>query len=99
MKSEVAIDVGRVLQLVDELDEAAFKMANVTQSHLGDDEPGAHLVTMEAVAILNRIRGLNGGSMVTIKRRGFGYSLGERPRSKAGKVLEALKRSAWGIRP
>lgn len=99
MKSEVAIDVGRVLQLVDELDKAAFKMANVTQSHLGDDEPGAHLVTIEAVAILNRIRGLTGGSMVTITRHGFAYSLGQRPLSKAGKALLAMKHAAWGIRP
>ena len=99
MQSEVAVDLGRVLQLVENLDHAAFQLANVTQSHLEDDEPGAHLVTMEAVAITNRIRGLNGRNMLTITRSGFGYSLGERPRSEAGKVLEALQRSAWGVRP
>lgn len=95
MKAEDAITLGRTLQLVETLDEAAFNLANHSMHGIATIEPGGYLVTLEATAILNRIRGLNGEAFVTVGRETFGYSLGGHPLSAAGQALESMLSSAW----
>lgn len=90
--------IGRLLEAVDMLDDAAFNVATTATVYVEPEEPLARLVTVEAVAITNRIRSLTGGSWLTVglcdspyQGADFRYTLGDRPLSKGGAALRRLR--------
>lgn len=96
-KTRAAVEIGRLLAAVDTLDDAAFQVANVAQSHVQDEEPIARLVVVEAIAITNRVRRLNGGSPVTVTEDGFAYGVLPDPvRTEGGRALQRLEGLAMG---
>lgn len=96
-KTRAAVEIGRLLEAVEQLDEAAFRVANVAQSQVQDEEPIARLVVMEGIAITNRVRRLNGGSQITVTRENFAYgTLPRGVRSKGGEALRRLEGLAMG---
>lgn len=103
-RTEIPTQIGRLLEAVEVLDDAAFRVANIAQAHVEGDEPLGRLVTVEAVAITNRVRRLNGGSQLTIVAAGidgwFGYGSSDPPLSRGGEALAKLEGLAmgWGRR-
>lgn len=89
--------IGRLQEAVDLLDDAAFNVATTATVYVEPEEPLARLVTVEAVAITNRVRSLTGGPWLTLGRcdspyqgAEFHYTLGDRPLSKGGEALRRL---------
>lgn len=95
-RTRAATQIGRLLQAVDALDDAAFDVANTAQSHVEAEEPIARLIVVEGIAITNRVRRLNGQNPVTITRDGFCYGTLPAGLSTAGEALNQLEGLAMG---